>query len=96
MNAKLLELAERRATLVERAATQRTDLSQRLAPWQGALGVVDQGVAAVRYIRNHPELLAAAVAFAVVIRPRRVVSLLQRGWTLWRMVRVVRRRLTEP
>lgn len=95
MNAKLVELAERRATLVARAAVQRTELAQRLAPWRGPLAVVDQGVAAVRYLKRHPELLAAMVTFAVVIRPRRVVSWIRRGWVLWRLVRVVRRSLTE-
>ena len=34
MNAKLIELAERRETLVARAATQRAELSQALAPWR--------------------------------------------------------------
>ena len=44
MNAKLIELAERRTTLVARAATQRAELSQALAPWREALAVVDRGL----------------------------------------------------
>lgn len=95
MNAKLLELAERRASLVARAATQRVELSQRFAPWQAPLAVVDQGVAAVRYLRNHPGVLALIVTFAVVSRPRRVVSWLRRGWLLWRIMRVVKKGLAD-
>jgi hypothetical protein len=94
MNTKLVELAERRATLVARAAAQRAELSQRLVPWRGALAVVDQGVAAVRYFKSHPELLAAMVTVAVVIRPRRVLGLFRRGWVLWHTVSNVRRRFT--
>ena len=44
MNAKLIELAERRTTLVARAATQRVELSQTLAPWRGSLAMVDRGL----------------------------------------------------
>lgn len=94
MNTKLVELAERRATLVARAAAQRAELSQRVAPLRGALAVVDHGVAAIRYFKSHPELLAAVVTFAVVIRPRLVLSFFRRGWALWHVVGVVRRRFT--
>lgn len=87
MNAKLVKLAERRATLVARAAVQRAELTQRLETWRGPLAVVDQGVAAIRYIKSHPEIVAAMVMFAVVIRPRRISSWLRRGWVLWRMAR---------
>lgn len=94
MNARLVELAERRAALVARAAAQRAELSRRLEPWRGALAVADQGVAVVRYFKSHPELLAAVVTFAVVIRPRRVLSFFRRGWALWRSAGVARRRFT--
>src|SRR5512143_2918708 len=43
MNAKLIELAERRTILVARAATQRAELSQALAPWREALAVAHRG-----------------------------------------------------
>jgi len=91
MNAKLIELAERRTTLMARAATQRAELSQALAPWRGPLAVVDQGLAAVRYIRNHAALLAAVAAFVVPLRPLRVTRWLRRGWLVWSMARVVKR-----
>ena len=93
MNAKLVDLAERRATLVAKAAAQRAKLSQQLAPWRGPLAVVDQGVAAARYLGSHPALLAALLAFSAVSRPRRIVNWLRRGWVLWRVVRAARKRL---
>jgi hypothetical protein len=91
MNAKLLELAERRTTLVARAATQRAELSQALAPWRGPLAVVDEGCVALRYIRNHAALLVGVVAFVAPLRPLRLTKWLQRGWLVWRMAVAVKR-----
>ena len=91
MNAKLIELAERRKILVAMAATQRAELSQALAPWRGPLAVVDQGLAAVRYIRNHAALLVGVVAFVAPLRPLRLARWLRRGWLMWRMAVAVKR-----
>ena len=91
MNAKLIELAERRTTLVARAATQRVELSQALAPWRGSLAVVDEGLAAVRYIRNHAALLVGVVAFVAALRPLRAAKWVRRGWLVWRMAVAVKR-----
>ena len=91
MNPKLIELAERRKTLVARAATQRAELSQALAPWQEALAVVDRGWVAVRYIRNHAALLVGVLAFVAPLRPWRSAKWLRRGWLVWRMALAVKR-----
>jgi hypothetical protein len=88
MNAKLIELAERRTTLVARAATQRAELSQTLAPWRGLLAVAGEGLVAVRYIRNHAALL---VGIVVPLRPLRLARWLRRGWLAWRMAVAVKR-----
>lgn len=94
MNARLTELAERRATLVARAATQRAELSQAAAPWRGPLAVADQGLAAVRYLGSHPALLAGVVALVAALRPMRAAKWLRRGWLVWRMALAVKRRLS--
>ena len=93
MNAKLIELAERRATLVAKAATQRTELAQTLAPWRAPLAIVDQSVQAARYLGRHPGLVVGAVAFAAVLRPRQVFGWLRRGWVVWRMALAIKRKL---
>jgi len=91
MNAKLIELAERRTTLVARVVTQRVELSQTLAPWLGSLAMVDEGLVAMRYIRNHAALLVGIAAFVVPLRPLRLARWLRRGWVVWRMAVAVKR-----
>jgi hypothetical protein len=91
MNAKLIELVERRTTLVASAATQRAELAQALAPWRGPLTLVDRGLGAVGYVRNYAPLLVGVVAFGLPLRPLRVARWLWRGWLVWRVARAVKR-----
>jgi hypothetical protein len=88
MNAKLIELAERRATLAAKAAAQRAELSQVLSSWRGPLTVVDQGWAAVRYLGSNPMVLGGVAAFLVALRPWRMVKWLPPSWLLWRIARM--------
>lgn len=83
MSAKLIELAERRTTLVAKAATQRTELSQALEPWREPLAVVDQGMRVARYLKRHPALSIGAAAAMAVLRPRRTLRWLRSGWLVW-------------
>jgi len=89
MNAKLIELADQRASLVARAAAQRAELSQALASWRRPLALADQGFAAARYLRSNPMLLGGVVAFLVALRPWRLARMalgamggkgILRGW----------------
>ncbi len=91
MNAKLMELAGRQTSLVARAATQRSELSQALAPWREALGGVDRGLVAVRYIRSYAALLVGVVAFVVPLLPWRMVKWLRRDGLVWRVAHAVKR-----
>lgn len=95
MNAKLIELAERRKNLVARAAIQRAELSQALAPWRPALAVANRGWEAVRYVRSHAVLLAGVAAFATSFGPWRLARWLRRGFLVWRMARIVKRILPK-
>ena len=88
MNAKLIELAERRATLVAKAEAQRAELSQALAAWRSPLGMIDQGIAAVRFLKRYPVVVAGVVTLAVVFRPWRLMKWLPPGWLMWRAARV--------
>jgi hypothetical protein len=91
MNAKLIELGEHRATLVARAATERAELSQAVAPWREALAVVDGGLVTVHRIRSYAPLLAGVAAFMAPVGPRRVRKWLRRGLLVWSMARAMKR-----
>jgi len=91
MNAKLIELAERRKILVAMAATQRAELSQALAPWREALAVVDRGLVAVRYIRSYAALLVGLAAFVAPLRRWRWAKWLRRDGPAWRVALAVKR-----
>ena len=93
MKANLIKLDERRTTLVARAATQRAELAQALAPWRGPLTVVDRGLGVLGYIRNYAPLLVGVAAFVVPLRPLLVARLLRRGWLVWRAVQALNRTL---
>jgi len=90
MNPKSTELAQRRARLVAQAEAQRTTLAQSIAPWRGPLALADRGLAALRYLRSHPVLPIGAAAMVVVLRPRRAVKWLRRGWVFWGVLRKLR------
>jgi hypothetical protein len=88
MNPRLIELAERRATLVAMAAVQREKISQLLTSWPRPFGVVDRGWAMVLNLARHPASLAWAAAFLVGIGPWRTLKWVQRGWLILRIARM--------
>jgi hypothetical protein len=93
MNERLLKLAERRATLVARADSQRDALALAAAPWHKPLALADRGLSIFRHLRQQPALLAGAALAAMLLRPRRILKWGQRGWLAWRLVRSLKRKL---
>lgn len=85
MGEKLNRLAERRERLIAQAAAQRMALAQSIEPWRVPLARVDQGLAALRYVRNHPAWIVGGAALLVALRPSRVGRWLQLGWVTWRI-----------
>lgn len=91
MNEKRIELAERRAALVARAAAQRQDLAQVLAPWRRPIELLEKGAEAVRSLKKHPEAMAGVAILLAVLRPWRFLRWLPSGWAVWRFARVALR-----
>ena len=91
MNAKLIELAEHRTSLVARAAVQRAELSQALTAWREGLAVVDRGLVAFRFIRSYAPLAAGVAGFMIPLRPWRAAKWVRRGLLVWSIARVVKR-----
>ncbi|HVP08504.1 MAG TPA: YqjK family protein [Burkholderiales bacterium] len=89
--AKLLELAERRSRLIERARTQREQLAHGLAGTDAAAVLLARALRVVEDIRQKPLIVAVAVALLVALRPRRALGWLMKGWSAWRLYRGARR-----
>ncbi|MDE2117303.1 MAG: YqjK-like family protein [Betaproteobacteria bacterium] len=83
MNKRMLEVMQRRGELLARIASQREQVAEIGARWQAPLALADQGLAAIRYLRSNP-VLVAGVAALLVIRRRGVVGLVRGGWRVWK------------
>jgi len=86
MNGRPNRLAERRERLVALAAAQRVTLTQDIEPLRIPLARVDQGLAALRFIRRHPVWIVGGVALVAALRPKFVGMWLRRGWVAWRIL----------
>lgn len=88
MNKKLLKLAQRREHLVSEAEKQRNQLAQTVDTLRAPLAMADKGLAAIRYIKAHPLLMAGGGAVLMkVLRPSRIGKWFGRGLFAWQMVR---------
>lgn len=88
MNKKLLKLAQRRERLISEAEAQRMQLAQTVDTLRAPLAIADKGLAAIRYIKAHPLLMAGSGAVLMkVLRPSRIGKWFGRGLLAWQMVR---------
>jgi hypothetical protein len=86
---KLAEIARRKERLIARGESQRAAIGTNLRQLQGPIGVVDRGLAVVRFLRAHPALVGVAVAAVVVLRGRGLLSMASRGLAVWRTWRAL-------
>ncbi len=91
MRARLLALAERRARLMARAQEERAAIAVLLTPADGAaalaVSLFHAAQRALEEARRHPAIVIAGVVLLAVLRPRRALGWLARGWSLWRLYR---------
>jgi hypothetical protein len=81
MNNNLRKLAKRRERLVAEAETQRLSLIENVDAWRKPLAVADQGLYALRYVRNHPLMIAGGgAALLSMLRPGGLGKWLRLGW----------------
>lgn len=92
MKHKLPRLAERREFLVKQAAMQRIALAQGIEPWRTPLAVADQGLAALRFVGQHPAWVIAGSVLLVWWWPGLGGKWLRRGWLAWQIVHKLRGR----
>ena len=94
MNQQLIEIGIRRGRLIERIATQRESLGQRVQPVRRSLKLADRVLALVRsgssYLKNHPGTVAAVITVWVALKPRRAWRWGRRAFVAWRTWRTLR------
>ena len=94
MRERLLALAERRARLMARAQAERETISALLTPADAVASLAASLIRKARRVldeaRRHPLSVVAGVALLVAVRPRRAITWLSRGWSLWRLYRGAR------
>jgi hypothetical protein len=95
MSERQLDLATRRGMLQARIASQRQALADNVWPLREALRAGDTVLSGVDWLKQHPAAVVAAVAAAVVARPKRIVRWGQRGFLLWRGWRAIKKTLNE-
>ena len=89
--ARLLVLAERRSRLAERARVERETLAALVALADDAVSWLGMARQVLEELRRSPLIVAAGAAFLIALRPRRALTWLARGWSLWRLYRGARR-----
>lgn len=83
MNEQLQAVMQRRGELLAKISSQREQVAQIGTRWQAPLALADQGLAALRFLRSRP-LLVAGVAALLVWRRRGLAGLAKTGWKLWK------------
>lgn len=84
MNKQMFAVMQQRGELLARIAVQREQVAEIGMHWQAPLTLADKALAAVRFLRSKPMLVAGAVAL-FVIRRRGVTGILTTGWRIWRL-----------
>jgi len=84
MNKQMLAVMQRRGELLAKIAAQREQVAVTARCWQTPLAFADKGLAAVRFLRSNPVLVAAVVAI-IVIRRRSAAGMAMVGWRMWKL-----------
>lgn len=87
MNQTADRLAQRRATLVDRARAQRAELIANLEGLARPARSVERGARLLQSIRSHPLVAMAIAALVLLYRPRRTLKWIGRAVTLYSFAR---------
>lgn len=77
---QLADLACRRRELLNEIASQRMVVAEISHRWQKPLALVDLGLQAVHFIRDHPALVSGGAAAFMAWRRKGIVGMAQEGW----------------
>jgi hypothetical protein len=84
MNDQIFTVMQRRSELLARIAMQRRQMAEIEPHLRAPLALADHGMAAMRFLRFHPLLVAGLIA-VMLIRPRSSAAGLMWGvWRVWK------------
>jgi len=87
MSPKESELGLRQQQLLIRSTALRLALADQSQVLARPLAVADRAVAAARWLYLQRGLLVVGALVVVLLRPRRALRWLGKGWSLWRTLR---------
>lgn len=90
IGSSLTRVLVERERLRARAESQRTDLARYTAGLGKPIALVDGLIQGGRFVRSHPAIVLAGVAAFGILRGRRLLGLVTRGFAVWRLVRRAR------
>lgn len=85
------DLQARQSRLLQRSATLRARASAELQQLQPRFAMGDRLLLAGAWLRGNSAYLAATMAVLVVIKPRAVLRITIRAWSLWQSWQTARR-----
>lgn len=80
MKQRMAELASRRLVLLAEIESQRIEVAEIAEQWRAPLLLLDSGLSAVRFVRNHPGWLAGSALALLIWRRHGLVGLVHEGW----------------
>src|SRR5258706_3740892 len=86
---QLIEITRRKERLIARAGSERAVIVASIVQLQGPIGVVDRGLEVARFLREHPLLVATAIAAVAAFGRRSLISLAGSAISVWRIWRSV-------
>lgn len=88
-------LAQRRIALLKKSGQQRNALQLQALQARQSLSVVDAGLRIAGHVKRHPLIIAGVVAAAVIVKPKKLFSWLNKGMVVWRVWQGIRPRTTS-
>lgn len=82
MKDRLEMLAQQRLDLFVRIEAQRMEVAEISRQLNKPLVIVDTGLTAVRFIRNHPGWVSGGFAGLLSLRGMGIAGIVQKGWRL--------------
>lgn len=93
MNTNLVTLAKKRQHLVEKVQMQRMAVSDQFQAWHKPISILDYAINMLRYIKQHPVLVASGgSALLSMLKPNALSLWLQRGLLAWQILSKFRKK----